>query len=191
MLALLDSYDETKNIPVSLKTVLASATAALWRINLMPIDNCKTILQVEGKEGLKKLGRKVRIGGIPPLYYGSLAAFSATFVGHYPWFYTFNYLNKELPNYDNVLQNLLRNAGIGFSASVISDTCSNSIRVLKTYKQSSTELITYKQVAKNIINEQGIKGLMGRGLKTRILANGCQGMMFAVCWKYFQNLYDR
>jgi hypothetical protein len=28
-------------------------------------------------------------------------------------------------------------------------------------------------------------GLFGRGLKTRIVANGCQGLMFAVLWKYF------
>ena len=58
MLTLLNSCDETKNYPVSIKTILASAAAALWRINLMPIDNCKTILQVEGKNGLKKLGQK-------------------------------------------------------------------------------------------------------------------------------------
>lgn len=34
------------------------------------------------------------------LYHGSLGAMSATFVGHYPWFYTYNYLNTALPVYD-------------------------------------------------------------------------------------------
>jgi hypothetical protein len=29
-------------------------------------------------------------------------------------------------------------------------------------------------------------GLFGRGLKTRIIANGMQGIMFSVLWKYFE-----
>jgi hypothetical protein len=43
VLTLLDSYEETKNLPVLLKTAAASTTAALWRIILMPIDTLKTI----------------------------------------------------------------------------------------------------------------------------------------------------
>ena len=85
----------------------------------------------------------------------------------------------------------MRNAGIGFSASVVSDVSSNSIRVLKTYKQSSTELVSYSQALRNIINKQGVIGLMGRGLKTRILANGCQGMMFSVCFSIMIIQLDR
>ena len=83
-----------------------------------------------------------------------------------------------------MFHNFLRNAGIGFSASIVADITSNSIRVLKTYKQSSTELVSYPQAAKQIINKDGISGLMGRGLKTRIISNGCQGMLFNVLWKY-------
>ena len=36
----------------------ASAAAASFRVLLMPIDACKTILQVEGSTGLSKLGAK-------------------------------------------------------------------------------------------------------------------------------------
>ncbi len=57
--ALMNSFDSTKDLPVSLKTGAASATAALWRIFLMPIDTMKTIMQVEGKRGLPMLGEKV------------------------------------------------------------------------------------------------------------------------------------
>jgi hypothetical protein len=32
----------------------------------------------------------------------------------------------------------------------------------------------------------GYAGLFGRGLQTRILANGMQGIMFSVLWKYFE-----
>ena len=39
---------------------------------------------------------KVRVNGPQTLYHGSLASASATFVGHYPWFFTYNYLNKTI-----------------------------------------------------------------------------------------------
>ncbi len=41
--------------------------------------------QVEGKDGLSKLLKKVRTIGPTTLFHGSLAAAAATFVGHYPW----------------------------------------------------------------------------------------------------------
>jgi hypothetical protein len=34
-----------------------------------------------------------------------------------------------------------------------------------------------------VIKEDGIAGLMGRGLQTKIIANGMQGLMFSVLWK--------
>ena len=46
------------------------------------------VLQVEGKHGFKALRKKVGTGGVPVLYHGALAASAATFVGHYPWFFT-------------------------------------------------------------------------------------------------------
>lgn len=56
-----------------------------------------SIMQVEGKEALAALGAKVRATGPGALYHGALAASAATFVGHYPWFATYNYLNAYLP----------------------------------------------------------------------------------------------
>lgn len=46
------------------------------------------MLQVEGKKGFPALVKKVRVGGVPVLFHGALAASAATFVGHYPWFFT-------------------------------------------------------------------------------------------------------
>ena len=83
-----------------MKTVAASAAAAGFRVFLMPIDACKTILQVEGANGLQKLGAKIKTGGIGVLWHGSIGAMSATFVGHYPWFFTYNYLQEALPKVD-------------------------------------------------------------------------------------------
>jgi len=81
-----------------------------------------------------------------------------------------------------------RRALMGFCASAISDTCSNSIRVVKVYKQSSKEAISYPQVVRNIIAESGVTGLMFRGLETKILANGLQGILFSVLWKQFEEI---
>jgi hypothetical protein len=99
-------------------------------------------------------------------------------------FFTYNFLSEKLPRSDDTLTKLARSALIGFCSSAVSDTCSNSIRVVKVYKQANTETISYPEAVKRVIKEDGIKGLFGRGLSTKIVANGLQGMMFSVLWKY-------
>ena len=187
VLELLNSYEKTKDLPLSAKTLCASFMAALWRVNLMPIDTLKTSLQVNGKEGLSILAKKTRSSGAGVFYHGTVATFSATYVGHFPWFYTYNYLDNSIPKQDTMIKNLTRNAIIGFSASVVSDSISNSIRVLKTTRQTYDRPISYLEAGKEIIKNDGVKGLLGRGLKTRIIANGLQGMMFTVLWKAFMS----
>lgn len=186
MLALFDSFESTRDLPVGVKTVGASAAAAGFRICLMPIDTFKTVLQVEGSKGLPQIMTKFRAHGPSVFFHGALASAAATFAGHFPWFMTYNFLNANIPQYhDDMLKKLARNAAIGFSASTVSDTISNSIRVVKTYRQTSSEKVSYAQAAKNVIAQDGLLGLFGRGLKTRLIANGMQGLMFSVMWKYF------
>lgn len=43
--------------------------------------------------------------------------------------------------------------------------------------------ITYLQCAQQIIAQDGIMGLLGRGLGTKLISNGIQGAMFSVLWK--------
>jgi len=45
-LSLLESYEATAHLNVGLKTLVASASAAAFRILLMPVDATKTIMQV-------------------------------------------------------------------------------------------------------------------------------------------------
>lgn len=186
VLTLMNSLELTKDLSVGFKTGAASAAAAGFRIFLMPIDTVKTTMQVTGK--FSNVIDKVKIGGVPALYQGSLAAASATFVGHYPWFFTYNYLSEKIPKQDTQLAELGRRALLGFSASAVSDTCSNSIRVVKVYKQSHPENLSYPQVVKNVIQESGVTGLMFRGLETKILANGLQGILFSILWKQFEEV---
>merc|ERR1712146_650672 len=116
--------------------------------------------------------------------------------GNFPWFFTFNELQAVVPQAETPVLKLARNAGIGFCASVVSDTVSNSIRVTKVTKQSWATPISYPQAVKEVIMKDGITGLMFRGLQTRILANGLQGMVFSVAWKaidekFFKEPTDR
>eukprot|EP01066_Platyproteum_vivax_P010719 Platyproteum_vivax@DN4832_c0_g1_i1.p1 len=191
VLAMMDSQESTKDLPVWIKTLAASSGAACFRFFLMPIDAWKTIKQVEGSDGLKALVKKVRTHGIGKLWYGSVAAMGATWVGHYPWFFTHNYLSATLPTLDFAYGKYVRNACIGFVASIVSDCCSNSIRVLKTTKQASVEPLTYPQVIKEVVSKDGVIGLFGRGLKTRIMTNGLQGMLFSVGWKAIQDYLSK
>jgi hypothetical protein len=51
-------------------TIIASIIVGLWRMVLMPIDTCKTVLQVDSVEGFRNLMRKVKAGKIYVLYQG-------------------------------------------------------------------------------------------------------------------------
>lgn len=72
MLALWDSFDATRTMNTGFKTAGASLAAGGFRVFLMPIDAVKTIMQVEGKNGLSILGQKMRAHGPLVLYHGAL-----------------------------------------------------------------------------------------------------------------------
>lgn len=190
MLSLLDSYPSTKNLPVPVKTFAASLSAASFRILLMPIDTIKTMMQVEGQQAMPILRQKLYNSGPTVMFNGAGAASAATFVGHYPWFLTYNYLNATLPIYkDDLPKTLMRSAFMGFCSSVVSDTCSNSLRVIKTTRQTSKTNESYINITRAIIKTDGIVGLAGRGLKTKIITNGIQGLVFSVAWRLAQDHY--
>ena len=188
----LNQNPNTKDLNIGTKSFFCSTGAALWRVVIMPIDSIKTNMQVNGKDGLKVLRNKINKGGVPVLYNGAVASSSATFVGHFPWFFTYNYLNQKLPTYEEQLfTKFLRNGAIGFSASFFSDTFSNSLRVIKTTKQTHNENISYSKAVNLVIKKDGIKGLFFRGLQTRILANGLQSALFTITWKYFEKILNQ
>jgi hypothetical protein len=198
ILVLLDSIPELEGMPLPLKTACGSICAGLWRIVLMPIDTSKTVLQVEGQDGLGNLVENVKENGIAPLYRGALASAAATAVGHFPWFLTYNFLNDVLPVVQGgdgetnlVLMKLARSAFLGLSASCVSDISSNSLRVVKTTKQTAGlkddgEEYSYRDTLTLILEKDGWLGLFGRGLQTRLLTNAIQGAVFSVLWRYFQ-----
>lgn len=184
VLALLEAYPETSQLPLPLKTAAGSVTAGLWRIFLMPIDSSKTAMQVEGSEGLERLKQRVIDNGPAPLYQGALASAAATAAGHFPWFLTYNFMNDFLPvisKEDDLLLFLVRSAVLGLSASCVSDCVSNSLRVVKTTKQTAAlggddkKEISYQEALSLVLETDGVRGLFGRGLQTRLLTNAIQG----------------
>ena len=102
---------------------------------------------------------------------------------------------------DDLLLSLLRSAFLGIASSCVSDVCSNSLRVIKTTKQTfrlgneegtqnmeiaKAKEVTYPEIIRMIVEKDGWSGLFGRGLQTRLLTNAIQGAVFSVLWKYFQ-----
>ena len=75
---------------------------------------------------------------------------------------------------------LLRSAVLGIGASGVSDCVSNSIRVLKTTRQTSEVTITYREAPEKILAADGWQGVFGRGLGTRLTTNALQAALFTV-----------
>ena len=184
--ALLASLPMTKHWGPVRGTMISSIVVGLWRVLLMPIDTCKTILQVDSRDGFKKLMHKVRAGKISLLYQGAFALIASSMMSYYPWFYSYRVLSKSDIVATVFAPGLVKNAFIGFSASVVSDVVSNGIRVIKTTKQSisaSRHPVNYGEAISIILAEDGWRGLFGRGLKTRIFGNALQSVLFTIVWR--------
>jgi hypothetical protein len=198
-LSLLAAHPATADLPIAVKTSVASLAAASFRIFLMPVDTVKSVLQAHGSTaGSAVLRAKLAAGGPAVLFHGALGASAATFAGHYPWFVVYNTLTARFPSAprgpdgaraESQVAELTRAAAIGFAASVASDTTSNALRVLKTVRQVSERDVGYVASARAILAAEGPAGLFGRGLKTRLLANGLQGVLFSVAWRLGQDAW--
>ena len=188
IMALLENFPD---LPPWMKTLCASLSAALFRIGITPIDTLKTTLQVEGPSGLSLLYARVEQNGPMTLYSGSLGSSFATLVGHYPWFLTYDALQKVVPKADSGIARQVRSALIGFVCALTSDVVSNSVRVVKTAKQTASEEMSYSATVSKIVATDGIKGLFLRGLGTKIISNGVQAMLFTVVWRYLQEVIER
>jgi hypothetical protein len=181
-------------LPAAIATMFASSLAAAWRILISPADTIKTMMQVHGASGLSHLRAKVSRSGVSALFEGALGASVATWMGHYPWFVTHNFLegycvrNGILDAHlssssQNSTKKNVRRALTGLASSLVSDVCSNAVRVLKTFKQTSLDPIGYMEAASRIIDKDGLTGLLFRGLSSKLAANALNAVIFTVVWK--------
>jgi hypothetical protein len=179
------------DLSVSVTTVAGSVTSAAFRVVITPIDTCKTVLQTDGKDGMKVLTAKVSKEGILCLWRGWEGNYVANIIGNYPWFATMNLMQKNVPIPKGEFAKLVRSAFCGAVASSVSDVVSNGVRVVKTKKQGyladadpQKANMGYLSAAKEIIEKDGVYGVLFRGLETRIFTNVLQGAFFTVLWKY-------
>jgi hypothetical protein len=171
-----------------LASVVGTVLSAFWKLLIFPLETCKTILQVDGADGFHSLMQQIGKGRWGVLYEGVTASVVATVSSHYPWFFTYNTLDKHMQKVLEPHSLVVRSALIGFIASVVSDVVSNFVRIMKTMKQSmavqTDSHITYISIVRMIFEEDGMHGIFGRGLVTRIVANGIQSIMFTMIWNY-------
>merc|ERR1719343_175490 len=171
-------------VPLGVATVVGSFMGAAFRVVITPIDTCKTTLQTDGAKGWSLLKEKVSKSGIFVLWYGWEGNYLANVVGGYPFFVVLHYLTHHIPPASGLWLGLLRHAFIGAVAATVSDITSNSIRVMKTKKQTSPDPnMGYIQAMTDIIASDGVFGFMFRGLDTRIFTNILQGAFFTVIWR--------
>ena len=167
-----------------------SFLTTLWRFNLIPIDTLSNTYQVHGKEAYNILKNKVKKNNIHVLYHGSIALTSINFISNFIWFSVFTNLNKNLPNNIN---NDFRNGLIGFSSTLSCDIVVNPIRIIKTYKQSHKENISYINCIneifsnKNNIKNQNSISTLFRGFKIRIMINSISSGLYVILWKRIEN----
>jgi hypothetical protein len=192
VLSLMNSQKETCEIPLVLKTMLASAAAAVYRLFILPIDILKVSRQVDGtKKGSELLRRKLHEQGVPALFRGAGISVALTFVKHFPWFTTYNVLDARLPQPTNTQEKIVRCAVIGMCAGTCADLVSNSVRVLKTVRQTTSKDLSYRQCVQEVVDKDGVRGLFLRGLSTKIATGAVQGMMFSILWRFGEDAYRK
>lgn len=177
----LRDYLQDSGLSVGLITLAGSVTAAVWRMLLTPLDTVKTTLQVSGASGMNQLQAKVAHHGLFVLYDGALGNWGANVVGHYPWFVVNNSLERMIPSSQRY--KVSRRAFIGCCSAIVSDCCSNGVRVLKTYKQTSSSSLTYLDAFRELVAESGLFGFMTRGLGVKLFSNVLSSILFSVLWK--------
>eukprot|EP00035_Acanthoeca_spectabilis_P027556 m.466992 g.466992 ORF g.466992 m.466992 type:complete len:970 (-) comp25806_c0_seq1:118-3027(-) len=171
-----------------LVTLLAAAAAGLWRVLITPIDVMKTTLQVGGSVGWDALWIAVTTHGVLHLFRGVSGTLLASVVSYYPWFTTYKVLNTRVAPQRGAAKHV-RSAAIGLGCSLVSDLSTNWIRCIKTITQTSD--MGYIASARSVLEQQGVSGLLIRGLPLKLLSNGIQAIMFTVLWRYFMEKYNR
>jgi len=164
-----------------LSSTMAAATSSLatsvLRVVLMPLDAWQTAKQVNGEHGFKRVLEEAR-SRPSTLWRGTAGSVTSTWAGFYAWCWTNNWLHEVLPKSSFGDSETPRSATIGFAANVAGDASSNFLRVLKTLQQTAGREMTYMSAAKELLRQDGVRGLFGRGLPTKVASSGFQGAVF-------------
>jgi len=150
----------TTKLNLTSQVVLGGLVSSMFQIMTMPLETCKVLNQLHGKQRALKI-LKLRLKKKPLiLWKGCRENSLANFIEHVGWFQTYEYLDKNLPNEHT----LLRSWFLGLTSGATTDILSNHLKIVKTMKQSTN--LNYNQIVKQIIQKNGVHGLVSRGLGT-------------------------
>lgn len=178
-------YFRESKINVFVQTATTTLLSSLWRVFMTPIDFLKTNMQVHGNNGLIFSLKRGKREGFTIFWSGSLAILLSNWAGSYPWFTTYNVMQIHVPKFGDGARVLYREALIGCCSSIVSDVCTNSIRVVKTITQVKSKM-EYKMAIGEVLRKDGLIGIFARGIKTRLAVNAAQSILFTVLWKYIE-----
>lgn len=174
-------YSKNLNSNKEYIAMISGLSSSIVKVGTMPFDTVSNLYQIHGKKAKDIITKQFQKEDY--FYYRGTGAYLAlTTIGSSAWLYTYSQLSeKELHKNKNV-----NNALIGVGSSVISDIVVNPFRILKTYKQSNSDYITYSQIVKRIIKEeQNYIQAYFRGYGLRMGLNAFNSGIFMVLWKNF------
>lgn len=156
------------------KVFVGGLIASCFKTLITPLEGYKVISQRYGNRAHKIIRLNIRKQGLKTMWRGSTDNGLSNYVEHVTWFHTYDTLDKRLSN----MNVLLKSGFLGLTSSFTTDLMSNHLKIVKTMKQTTN--LTYKQIIKDIIRKNGVKGLFVRGLGTKLLTNGFQSLVFSI-----------
>lgn len=171
------------------RTALGALVAAGGRVALAPLETVMRNFQVRGEDGKRVMRKRVAKCGVRTLWVGSGAVGCAAFFLNFPFFLTVN-LGEELLARGQGLD-VVSSGCLGFLGAIVANGTSNGFRVVSTTMQTSRKVVGTRAVVAKIIEDEGIfRGLMVRGLNTRLFGNAVQGAFFVIVWKELEKTFS-
>jgi len=162
-----------------LRSVYSSIMSSGMKTVLLPVDQYKTAIQVNGDIGKRIFIERIKEYGPKVLFRGGVANLIQSNISNYPWWVTYNILQKRIP-----LHVKCRDSLSGFIATFVSDILSNSLRNIKVRQQQTSQNIN--DTVKSILNEDGLNVLLFNGLKAKLVCNCLQGTVFTTFLNYIR-----
>ena len=162
--------------------IYSGLSSSIIKIMTMPFDTVSNLYQIHGNKARDVI---IKQHNNENFFYfrGTIAYMAITSLGSSSWLYTYSKLNDmNLPYNKNV-----NNAIIGCTSSLVSDLVVNPIRILKTYKQSHKNYISYSDILSRILkNDNNLLKSYFRGFFLRTSLNSINSGIFVVLWKQLE-----
>ena len=175
-------YTEQLSYNRETTALISGLSSSVVKLGIIPLDTISNLYQVHGCKATdiitKQYTQEKHF-----FYRGTLAYMTLSGIGSSVWLYTYSRLNDAPLSYSKNVNN----AVIGVSSSIVSDLVVNPIRILKTYKQSNQNYISYQSIIKNIMKlDDSIVKSYFRGYGLRGCLNAFNSGVFMVLWKQME-----